>query len=131
MGWFESKLTKALKKVKAGDTIKVNCPAPYVTTIGNAEYADYPADTTVINNDPVHKKIFLSLKLSDGNTYDHVFPYNDKCLRNFIVLNKDAPRSQVVLSNSKTDLHKALAQAISREDFETAKLINQKIKEAK
>ncbi len=124
MNWFKSRKTKALESVKRGDTINIHAPKGFYVTIGNSDIIEYPIGVLVINNDPKSQKIFIRT-LVDEQSRLFILKYSDPELDNFILLN----RVQSINSKiNKLTLEQQLKTAIDNNNFETAAIINEKLK---
>ena len=130
MGWFDSRKTKELKKIKAGDKIIINCPSGFNITKSNLKLYNQPTSVFVVNNDTHKKQIWVQLTTSDSSIFDFTLDYNSKELENFVLFNIITEKKKVK-PKSKKELEAELKNAILHDDFETAAIINQKIKDAK
>ena len=125
---FETKKVKLLKQLRKGDKINIYPPFGYYTTINGELYDGQVISITIHNNDPISKKVWFFYKVK-GSDISFVKSYNSEIFKDYILLNiltKDEPKPK-----SKQDLEKELEKAISEENYELAKILNQEIKKLK
>jgi len=125
---FESKKVKLLKQLRKGDKVNIYLPCGYHAKIDGQLYDNQVVNIIIYNNDPVSKKVWFFYKIN-GNDISFVKSYNSEIFKDYILLNivtKDEPKPK-----SKQDLEKELEKAISEENYELAKILNQEIKKLK
>lgn len=115
---------KYLELIVPGDRIYITTPKNHTITIGGKSYSNLPVSVSVENNDPLNRKLWVKLTLSDHSELDRIIPYNSYILDNYILLNIKYDKNIFNVDN----LEEELKAAILSENFEMAALINEKIK---
>lgn len=118
-----------LVKINPGDRINITTPKGYTKNVGGHDYTDLPVVVDVVNNDPINRKLWISLTLKNDSKLDRIISYNSYELSDYILLNKKPIRDLDVKGNSKEELKKELEIAISNDNFEMAAIINKKLKD--
>jgi len=131
---LENKRIKHLSKVKTNDKIYISCPQGFCTTIDGTQYDGRPTQVTVVSNDHERKIMWIYFKVKE-HRHDILLKYNSNELTEFVLLNiswkeQDSTEDeQQEETMSKEELEAKLAEAVKKEDFETAELINKKLKD--
>lgn len=124
MFWFNKKF-KELSKIIPGQDIIINTPTGYEHTINNIVYKKLPMTVNVVNNDIYNKKLWVKFKIKTGTIIDLILNYDCEELKNYILLNIIKETKKKL---TKEELEQNLENAISKENYEMALLINEKIK---
>jgi excinuclease UvrABC helicase subunit UvrB len=123
----EIRKTKNLKKLYSGDKINIYTPNGFYTSIGGEKYKDQVITITIFNNDPISKKIWFYQNV-EGNQISFVKSYESEIFRDFILLNIKNEHKIKNKNKSKKDLEKEMQNAINKENYELANLLNEEIK---
>jgi len=118
-----------LAKINPGERINITTPKGYTKNVGGRDYTDLPVGVDVVNNDPINRKLWISITLKNDSKLDRIISYNSYELSDYILLNKKPIRDLDVKGNSKEELKKELEIAISNDNFEMAAIINKKLKD--
>ena len=128
LNFFDSHKVKELRKLAPMDEIMITTPKGYHKKIGDTILYDQPICVVVMNNDIISNKLWIVTENSDEFRISFILKYNSRELKDFILLNMDNKNFEEE-SKSKEELQNELRNAIFDENFEMAKLINEKIKE--
>ena len=119
-----------LRELKSGETIYIDIPNGYSITINGQKYNDQPLTVEVENNDPIGRKVWFYCRV-DGTDISFVRSYDSTVFENFLLYNYINAAIEPDVVKTKEELKKELEDAISNENYEMAKLINNKLKELK
>jgi len=136
MNWLKKLFRKyslkelKLRELKSGESIYIDIPNGYSKTINGKQYNDQPISIEIENNDPIGRKIWFFCRV-DGFEVSFVKSYDSPELKNFLLFNINTVELNHVnvAKKSKEELKKELEKAISNENYEMAKIINNKLKE--
>ena len=117
-----------LRELKSGETIYIDIPNGYRITINGKKYNDQPLTVEVENNDPIDRKVWFYCRV-DGTDISFVRSYDSPVFENFLLYNYINAAIEPDVVKTKEELKKELEEAISNENYEMAKLINNKLKE--
>lgn len=128
--WFKKYSTKELRlrELKSGKTIYIDIPNGYSATINGKKYNNQPLTVDVENNDPIDRKIWFYCRV-DGTDISFVRSYDSHVFENFLLYNYINTVVEPDDTKTKEELKKELEDAISNDNYEMAKLINNKLKE--
>lgn len=113
----------------------IDIPNGYSITINGKEYNGQPIVVEVANNDIIDRKIWFYCRVN-GVDISFVRSYDSHIFDNFILYNytetvveQDIQKTKKDIQKTKEELKKELKEAISNENYEMAKIINNKLKE--
>ena len=121
---------KRLSELRKDDIININIPNGYSKTINGSQYSDQPISISIFNNDPISRKVWFYCTVN-GHSISFVKSYDSAIFENFLLFNFQTDEIITVVESKKTkeELKKELEEAISKENFEMANLINNKLKD--
>ncbi len=130
--WFKNlfltKLDKALTLLKSGDKITINCPKGFYLIKDGKRFYDVPVKVEVLSNDVNSKKLWIKILTKLNIDPNVVLEYSSDELKNYLLFNICSKEESVKNKYSKEELEEQLRKAIETDNYESASIINEKLK---